>query len=1711
MLGFGGGTHNLDAGTVITPGKVRLSGITTVNVNTSYSIAGTTEIQGGSLNFSVVNASTGGLIQSNGSVNGTRDFTVTGASTITYGDHRGSGTTILQGPSTISSGGFRLDGGRTLRNENTLSWSAGQLLFNNTFNGQSGGLGSGTINNVAGATFIASGDSATDISATNFGGTDNGADALIINAGTFRKSGSTASHTTTVAVGFNNTGSVDVESGSLNFSAYKQTAGETRLNGGTLLSFNDIEITGGTISGQGIIDINNSGIDTLNLDNGTITPGIGTNDYKTIAIEGNLRGSGDSFVDIEIGSLTSFDILNIANAANFVAGDTINIFREAGYTPALGDNFKIITFGSAPGDLSNRLRFSNLAIGSTLTFKPIFNSNDITLQVALIPVLPVITLALSPGAAAEDGATNLLYTFTRTGNTTSVLTVNYGIAGSADSSDYTGARPGVGQTISFAAGSAIATLTIDPTVDTTIEADDTVALTLAAGTGYTVGTATAVVGTILNDDFPVITLVGSPATLTEDGNTNLIYTFTRTGPTIGALTVNYGITGTSDATDYTGATPGTGKTISFAAGSTTATLTIDPTADTTIEVDETVAVTLAAGSGYTVGTTAAVTGTISNDDFPFITLAVSPSAVMEDGSSNLIYTFTRTGPTTSDLTVNYAIAGTAASSDYSGARPGAGQAILFAAGSATASLTINPEADSIHELNEPVDIALIAGTGYIVGTLTAVRGFIINDDSTVTLAVTPSTVTEDGNTNLIYIFTRSGYTGNDLTVNYIIAGTADSSDYTGARPGAGQTISFVAGASQTSLTIDPSADTTGESDETVSLTLASGTGYTVGNTAAVTGTISNDDFPVITLAVSPQAVDEGDPSFFGNLSNRNIITYTFVRFGSVTNALTVNYSIAGTADGSDYTGATAGTGKTITFRPGDSRAFLIIDPIEDNIVESDESVAVSLDPGVGYIIGTTTAVTAIIYNDESPSINLFVSPASVTEDGTANLIFTFTRNGPTIGALTVNYGITGTADATDYTGTTPGTGKTITFDAGASTAILTIDPTADNTFESNDSVVLTLAAGTGYNVGLSSTVVGTISNDDSTVSLAVAPTLVSEDGSTNLIYTFTRTGFTSDALTVHYSIAGTADGSDYTGAIAGTGKTITFVAGATTAILTIDPTADNTVESNETVTLTLAAGTGYTVGTTTAVVGTISNDDSTVTLAVSPSTVKEDGASNLVYTFTRTGFIASALTVNYAVGGTATLGTDYTGIAAIAATKTVSFLAGAATAKVTVDPTADNTVESDETVAFSLFAGTGYTVGTTTAVVGTISNDDTTVTLAVSPATVTEDGIANLVYTFTRTGFIASALTVNYTVGGTATLGTDYIGIAATPGTKTVVFAANSSTAIVTVDPTPDNTVEIILESSSPDESVALTLAAGNGYTVGTTAAVVGTIANDDSLVTLAVSPSTVTEDGTANLIYTFTRTGFIASALTVNYTVGGTATLGTDYTGISATKTVIFEAGSATANVTVDPTADYTLESNETVALKLATGIGYTVGTTTAVVGTIATDDIIGTPAADTLTGSSTSEFIDGSGGQDTMTGGFGPDVFGFKFTQSSITTPDRIIDFEFGSDGVVLFSSKSRALSAPVAFSRAANNDSALTLTALAIDVFSDANGDLMGAQALAANSAVLVKATNVSIAGTYLLINDSIAALNTTNDLMVNITGFSGTFPSLGTIPLIGSIFV
>jgi hypothetical protein len=221
------------------------------------------------------------------------------------------------------------------------------------------------------------------------------------------------------------------------------------------------------------------------------------------------------------------------------------------------------------------------------------------------------------------------------------------------------------------------------------------------------------------------------------------------------------------------------------------------------------------------------------------------------------------------------------------------------------------------------------------------------------------------------------------------------------------------------------------------------------------------------------------------------------------------------------------------------------------------------------------------------------------------------------------------------------------------------------------------------------------------------------------------------------------------------------------------------------------------------------------------------GSTLFTFTVSRAGDLDRQSSADWTISGSGAspaAATDFS--SAVFSSGSVQFVAGEGQITITVEVIGDTIIESDEEFTLSLSDSTGASIDpAASSATALIKNDDLhSITLVAAPGLLSEDETNNIIYTFTRTGPTTTSLSVSYVVGGTATLGTDYTGIAPTSATKTVSFAAGSSTATVTVDPTADVEIE-------PDETVALTLAAGNGYSIGTTAAVVGTILNDDMLV----------------------------------------------------------------------------------------------------------------------------------------------------------------------------------------------------------------------------------------------------------------------------------------
>lgn len=188
--------------------------------------------------------------------------------------------------------------------------------------------------------------------------------------------------------------------------------------------------------------------------------------------------------------------------------------------------------------------------------------------------------------------------------------------------------------MTFAAGSATKNKTVSVLDDGAMEGNETVIVTLASGSGYTLGSPALASVTIQDDDLPVVTLTASDATAGEPGTGEGTgtFTFSRTGPTTATLTVSFTVGGTATSgTDYTAI----GTTMLFAAGSATGTKAVNVTDDATIEGDETVLVTLASGSGYTIGSTASATVTIKDDDVvgsPMVTVTATDALAGEPAS-----------------------------------------------------------------------------------------------------------------------------------------------------------------------------------------------------------------------------------------------------------------------------------------------------------------------------------------------------------------------------------------------------------------------------------------------------------------------------------------------------------------------------------------------------------------------------------------------------------------------------------------------------------------------------------------------------------------------------------------------------------------------------------------------------------------------------------------------------------------------------------------------------------------------------------------------------------------------------------------------------------------------------------------------------------------------------------------------------------------------
>ena len=443
---------------------------------------------------------------------------------------------------------------------------------------------------------------------------------------------------------------------------------------------------------------------------------------------------------------------------------------------------------------------------------------------------------------------------------------------------------------------------------------------------------------------------------------------------------------------------------------------------------------------------------------PLTLPAVSVSAgsdVTEGGDA--VFTVTASPAPAAELAVTV----TVATAGEFGVTAGSQSVRIPTTGSAT--LTLATSDDAADEPDGSVSVTVSAGNGYTVGDPASGTVAIADDDAPLP-AITVSAgdaVTEGGDAT--FTVTASPVPASPLSVSVTVAVDGDYGIASGT-----QTVSIPTTGSAT-LTLATANDDADEPDGSVTLTVAAGDGYTVGDPASGSVSIADDDLPppAVSIAAKAASVTEGGDAAFTLTADR-----------AADADLTVTLSVAETGDGDHVAAADEGPA-TATIAKGATEAVFSVATVDDDVDEPDGSVTVTLKDGGGYTVpsppGNAAAVT-VSDNDAAALPSLSVADVTVKEG--AWMEFTVRLSAPSAGGVSVKVS---TRDSTPVSATTrdywPISGRTVSFRAGEterSVGVIVFDDNHDEEAETFE-FVLSDARGAAIADGVA---VGTITNDD---------------------------------------------------------------------------------------------------------------------------------------------------------------------------------------------------------------------------------------------------------------------------------------------------------------------------------------------------------------------------------------------------------------------------------------------------------------------------------------------------------------------------------------------------------------------------------------------------------------------------------------------------------
>ena len=641
----------------------------------------------------------------------------------------------------------------------------------------------------------------------------------------------------------------------------------------------------------------------------------------------------------------------------------------------------------------------------------------------------------------------------------------------------------------------------------------------------------------------------------------------------------------------------------------------------------------------------------------------------------------------------------------------------------------------------------------------------------------------------------------DLTLNYTVGGTASSGTDYAALPGS---VRVPRGASSVTIPVAPVDDGASESDETVVLTLAGGTNYSVGSGNRHTVTVVDDrnwsaGAPPMRATVSYAAGTDVHQTYQGHDLGfdyrRAIVTLPIPRglrgrrvtlFNAVSNYRNGNTASRGfrcalgdivmrsTYDYVDFynpplSSAANGTvevpvnlcpsaiGRTyqIEWRLQDIGRLIRgvggpslggFDTSAPNCDHTNNcSTWVTVVPG-------TTSTTALSTQQGEP-VDVNDPPAAQFGSGALNVHEANVETGvvvklsrPATEDVVIDWEASGTATfGTDYSlpGRSTQAGM-VTIPAGSLTATIPVQIIDDAVEDSGETVVLTLTniAGADAVLGTPTTFTLTIENDDTTPppQVSIAAGAGVDEGG-NASFTLTSTPAPKFPLSVSVTVG---QSGDYAAPDASGARTVTIPpAGSVTfTVATVDDTTD---EADGSITATvLGTSYSYTVASASQATVQVADNDEAPEIAISGGDGVSEGES-ASFTLTASPAPTAPLPVSVTIGQSG----DYAASGATVARTVTIPPAGSVTFTVaTVDDTTD---EADGSITATLGAGQGYTVASaSSSTTVAVSDDDNEQGPLPQVAISGGDGVSeggNASFTLTATPTPTAPLPISVTVG----------------------------------------------------------------------------------------------------------------------------------------------------------------------------------------------------------------------------------------------------------------------------------------------------------------------------------------------------------------------------